>query len=47
MGRLVETAVQQVDRSESLRMALLSGLSFILGLVFLALLVADEAHAAL
>ena len=47
MGKLVETAVQHVDRSESLRMALLSGLSFILGLVFLALLVADEAHAAL
>lgn len=47
MGKLVETAVQRVDRSESLRLALLSGLSFILGLVFLALLVADEAHAAL
>jgi hypothetical protein len=47
MGKLVETAVERVDRSESLRMALLSGLSFILGLVFLALLVADEAHAAL
>jgi hypothetical protein len=47
MGKLVETAVQRVDRSESLRMALLSGLSFILGLVFIALLVADEAHAAL
>ncbi|HYK98046.1 MAG TPA: hypothetical protein VEU77_06600 [Candidatus Acidoferrales bacterium] len=47
MGKLVETAVERVDHSESLRMALLSGLSFILGLVFLALLVADEAHAAL
>ena len=47
MGKLVETAVERVDRSESLRMALLSGLSFILGLVFLALLVADEARAAL
>lgn len=47
MGKLVETARYRVDQSESLRMALLSGLSFVLGLVFLALLAADQAHAAL
>jgi len=33
------------DRNEGLRMAILSGLSFVLGLTFLALLVADEARA--
>lgn len=47
MGKLVETARYRVDHSEPLRMALLSGLSFVLGLLFLALLVADEARAAL
>ena len=36
----------RIDQSEALRMALLSGLSFLLGLTFLALLVADQAHAA-
>ena len=36
----------RIDQSEVLRMALLSGLSFLLGLTFLALLVADQAHAA-
>jgi hypothetical protein len=47
MGKLVTTARYHVDQSESLRMALLSGLSFVLGIVFLALLAADQAHAAL
>ena len=47
MGKLVTTARIRVDESESLRMALLSGLSFVLGVVFIALLVADEARAAL
>ncbi len=39
-------AQTRLDRSEGLRMAILSGLSFVLGLTFLALLVADEARAA-
>ena len=47
MGKIVETARYRVDHSESLRMALLSSLSFVLGIVFIALLVADQAHAAL
>ena len=46
MGKIVTTARYQVDHSESLRMALLSGLSFVLGIVFLALLAADQARAA-
>jgi hypothetical protein len=45
MTRLVEATRTRLDESEWLRMALLSGLSFILGLAFVALLVADEAHA--
>lgn len=46
MSKLVRTTIGQLDRSEPLRMALLSGASFVLGLIFLALLIADEAHAA-
>ncbi|HEY6957878.1 MAG TPA: hypothetical protein VI814_03555 [Candidatus Limnocylindria bacterium] len=46
MSKLVRTAIVRIDESEPLRMALLSGASFVLGLVFIALLVADEAHAA-
>ena len=47
MGRLVLATRDRLDHSERLRMALLSGLSFVLALVFVGLLVADEAHAAL
>ena len=47
MSKLVETTRDRLDHSESLRMALLSGVSFLLGLAFVALLVADQAHAAL
>jgi len=46
MGKLVIATRTRIDRSEQLRMVLLSGLSFALGLVFLGLLVADEARAA-
>ncbi len=46
MSKLVQTTLQQIDRSEPLRMALLSGLSFVLGLTFVGLLIADEARAA-
>jgi hypothetical protein len=46
MSKLVRTTIGRIDESEPLRMALLSGASFVLGLVFIALLVADEAHAA-
>ncbi|HEY3218556.1 MAG TPA: hypothetical protein VGK15_05665 [Candidatus Limnocylindria bacterium] len=45
MSKLVLTTRSRLDRSESLRMALLSGLSFALALAFLALLIADEARA--
>ncbi len=45
MGKLVIATRTRLDRSEQLRMALLWGLSFVLGLTFLALLVADEARA--
>jgi len=47
MGKLVTTTYRRIDRSEGLRMALLSGISFVLGLTFVALLIADEARAAL
>jgi len=47
MARLVSAALTRVDRSESLRLALLTGVSFLLGLTFIALLIADEAQASL
>ncbi len=46
MSKLVIATRTRLDSNESLRMALLSGLSFVLGVTFLALLVADEARAA-
>jgi len=46
VSRLVLETRTRFDQSEGLRVALLSGLSFVLGLTFLALLVADQAHAA-
>jgi hypothetical protein len=46
MGKLVIATRSRLDQSEGLRMALLSGASFVLGLTFIALLIADEAHAA-
>ena len=46
MGKLVVATRERIDANEGIRMALLSGISFVLGLTFLALLIADEAHAA-
>ncbi len=46
MSKLVQTTWQRIDESEPLRMALLSGASFVLGITFVALLVADQARAA-
>ncbi len=45
MARLVSDTLTQIDRSARLRALLLSGLSFALGLTFIALLIADEANA--
>jgi hypothetical protein len=46
MSKLVVATRTKLDQSEGIRMALLSGVTFVLGLTFLALLIADEAHAA-
>lgn len=46
MSKLVLATMDRIDHSESLRMALLTGVSVVLGLLFLGLLIADEAHAA-
>jgi hypothetical protein len=45
MSKLVSATRTRLDQSERLRLALLSGISFILGITFLAMLVADEARA--
>ena len=46
MSEIVVATRTRINQSETLRMALLSGVSFILGLTFIALLVQDQAHAA-
>ena len=46
MSEIVVATKTRISESEGLRMALLSGVSFVLGLTFIALLVADQAHAA-
>jgi hypothetical protein len=46
MSDLVLATRSRISQSERIRMALLSGVSFVLGLTFLGLLVADQAHAA-
>ena len=46
MSKFIVAARARIDQSEAVRMALLSGASVLLGLTFLALLIADEAHAA-
>jgi hypothetical protein len=46
MSNLVIATRSRIDASERVRMALLSGFSFVLGLTFIALLVADQARAA-
>ena len=45
MSNLVFETRSRISQSESVRMALLSGVSFVLGLTFIALLVADQATA--
>jgi len=47
VSHLVDVTRERIDHSESLRMAILGAVSFLLGLTFLVLLIADEAHAAL
>lgn len=46
MSNLVFETRSRIVQSESLRMALLSAVSFALGLTFIALLIADQATAA-
>ena len=46
MSKLVVATRTRIDQSEGLRMALLSGLSFVLAIVFLGMLVSDQARAA-
>jgi hypothetical protein len=46
VSKLVLATRARIDQSEGLRLALLSGLSFVLGIVFLGMLVSDQAHAA-
>ena len=46
MSEIVFATRTRISQSEGLRMALLSGVSFVLGLTFIAFLVADQAHAA-
>jgi len=47
VSHFVDVTRERIDHSESLRMAILGAVSFLLGLTFLVLLIADEAHAAL
>ena len=46
MSRLVAGARSYFERSERLRMAVLTGLDVVLALAFIAMLLADQAHAA-
>ncbi|HET7700091.1 MAG TPA: hypothetical protein VFM06_04390 [Candidatus Limnocylindria bacterium] len=46
MSELVVATKTRIDQSERMRVALLSALSFVLGIAFIAMLVADEATAA-
>ncbi len=46
MSELVIATRTRIDQSERVRVALLSGLSFVLGVTFIAMLIADEATAA-
>jgi len=46
MSDLFLSVRTRIDRSERARMALLSGVSFVLGLAFIGFLVSDQAHAA-
>ncbi len=46
MGKLVSATIDRIDQSEPLRVALLGGASFVLGVVFVVLLIADQVSAA-
>lgn len=46
MSKLVHATIDRIDQSEPLRVALLSGASFVLGVVFVALLIADQVRVA-
>lgn len=46
MSEIVIATRTRISQSETLRTALLSGVSFVLGLTFIALLIQDQAHAA-
>ena len=46
MSEFVLATRTRIVQSERVRMALLSGVSFVLGLAFIGFLVADQAHAA-
>lgn len=46
MSELVIATRTRIDQSERVRVALLSGLSFVLAVAFIAMLIADEATAA-
>ena len=46
MSELVIATRTRIDQSERVRVVLLSGLSFLLGVAFIAMLIADEATAA-
>ena len=46
MSDLVLATRDRIAQSERVRMALLSGVSFVLGLTFIGFLVSDQAHAA-
>ena len=46
MSDIVLATRDRIVQSERVRMALLSGVSFALGLAFIGFLVADQAHAA-
>jgi hypothetical protein len=46
MSALIADARERITRSESLRVTALACFSGLLGVVFIALLVADEVHAA-
>lgn len=46
MSKLVADTRQQFERSERLRMAVLTGLNILLAVAFFAMLLADQARAA-
>jgi hypothetical protein len=47
VSHLVDVTPDRLEQNESARMVILGAVSFVLGLTFLVLLIADEARAAL